>query len=220
MPRGNKVTWPPEVIARMGVDSDPAIARDMGVTTKTVRTERQRLGIEAQSTARWTPEVIARLGIDTDSEIAAELGISVSAVAQRRKSRGIDRSPSAVIVDARTWTPAEDALLGKESDRVIAKRLGISRSAVKTRRERLGIAAWEHLNADRRLPPSELVGARYYADRCAGMTHEGIAERYGCNTATVHDGIQRYLRATGQAGDGRGSAADREPNESAEIRKR
>jgi hypothetical protein len=77
------------VIARMGVDTDTAIARELGVSISAIAQRRRRLGIARAPDARlngfpWTRAADALLGEVPDREVASELGISLVMVERRR----------------------------------------------------------------------------------------------------------------------------------------
>jgi len=80
---------PRNVIARMGVDTDTVIARELGVSISAIAQRRRRLGIARAPGAQlngfpWTPAADALLGELPDREVASELGISLVTVERRR----------------------------------------------------------------------------------------------------------------------------------------
>jgi hypothetical protein len=76
---------PPAIERRLGVDTDATLARDLGVTTPTVRRWREARGIPAAlNRTRWTPEMLAALGVNTDQAIVERFGVTLNAVRLQR----------------------------------------------------------------------------------------------------------------------------------------
>jgi len=82
-------SWPQKMIARLGVDTDTTITRELGVSISAIAQRRRQLGIARAPAAKlngfpWTPAADALLGELPDREVARELGISVATVERRR----------------------------------------------------------------------------------------------------------------------------------------
>lgn len=101
---GHFVVWTPELDAMLGKVADAKLAKQMGVTRKTVSYRRDQLGIPASfdrtenkppppmgghNKRSLPPEVVARFGKEPDYKIASELGIDKSVIARRRRTLGI-----------------------------------------------------------------------------------------------------------------------------------
>jgi hypothetical protein len=123
--------WTAEEIALLGTDSDPAIAKRLGLSRHVVYDQRRRLGIP-RIPNRWTDAEIARLGTASDPDVAHQLGRSVNSVRNKRLQLGV---PAALV----RWTEEEIGLFGTASDPEIARRLGRSAVSVQSKREQLGI---------------------------------------------------------------------------------
>lgn len=101
---GHFIKWTPELDAKLGTVPDVALARELGVTRKSVSYRREQLGIPASfdrtnntppppmgghNRIEFPPEVIAQFGKKPDYLIAAEFGCSKKAVISRRNKLGI-----------------------------------------------------------------------------------------------------------------------------------
>jgi hypothetical protein len=87
---GDKVDWTnPRFHSLLGSDKDEIIAKRLGVSDRTVRTQRARAGIPPFRTKRWTPKVIAMLGRVPDDILAQRLGLNPATVKYQRKKRDI-----------------------------------------------------------------------------------------------------------------------------------
>jgi hypothetical protein len=83
---GAKVDWTdPQFYSLLGSDKDEIIAKRLGVSDRTVRTQRARAGITPFRAKHWTPQVLAMLGKVPDEILAERLGISLAAVNYKRK---------------------------------------------------------------------------------------------------------------------------------------
>jgi hypothetical protein len=105
--------WTEEEIARLGRDSDGAIAGALGLPKHAVANQRRRLRIPARSN-RWPKAEIALLGTDTDTAIGRQLGKSPSSVRTKRRSLGIPGC-------GRHWPAEQIARLGTDTDAAIAQ---------------------------------------------------------------------------------------------------
>lgn len=86
--------WTPGVIARLGKDTDAAIARKLKISVSAVSQRRRRLGIprspqSRRESRRWTPAEDALLGTMSDREAAREIGVSRETVEGRRLELGV-----------------------------------------------------------------------------------------------------------------------------------
>jgi DNA-binding CsgD family transcriptional regulator len=80
--------WTPELVARLGRESDRQLARELGIAETSVRKKRRRHGIPPfQVKRRWKPEELALVGTASDTEIARKLGRTPAAVAYARRRR-------------------------------------------------------------------------------------------------------------------------------------
>jgi hypothetical protein len=75
--------WTKEEVDLLGTDTDPAVARVLGLPTPIVHGKRRRLGIP-RLVQRWTEPEIDLLGTNTDREVARMLGKSIGAVRMKR----------------------------------------------------------------------------------------------------------------------------------------
>jgi lambda repressor-like predicted transcriptional regulator len=86
--------WTPDIIARLGVESDTTIARELGVSIAAVGQARKRLGIARSPLARmegraWTAAEDSMLGLMTDADLAAKIGVAPKMIWERRLALGI-----------------------------------------------------------------------------------------------------------------------------------
>ena len=81
--------WTPEMIAKLGRNTDAHVARELGVSNKAVFAARHALGLSTGSGSKWTTEVLAMLGNRSDGSLAKELGVSPQAVQGKRTRLGI-----------------------------------------------------------------------------------------------------------------------------------
>ena len=84
-----KEDWTPEMIAKLGQDTDAGVARDLGVGWKAVFAARHVLGIPTGADSKWTVEALAMLGNRSDGCVAKELGVTRQAVHGKRTRLGI-----------------------------------------------------------------------------------------------------------------------------------
>ncbi|MBM3982940.1 MAG: hypothetical protein FJ304_22245, partial [Planctomycetes bacterium] len=81
--------WSAAEVAALGTDSDAAVAKALGRTTRAVAAQRGLRGIPAHSGwpgggPAWRADELALLGTDTDAAVAARIGRTPSAVSQKR----------------------------------------------------------------------------------------------------------------------------------------
>ena len=90
-PNPLKPPWPPGIIARLGKETDRAIAKSTGLTASTVGDRRRKLGIPplVKPKPRWTKAMISRLGKETDAMIAHTYGLDFYVVKRMRQGPGI-----------------------------------------------------------------------------------------------------------------------------------
>jgi hypothetical protein len=129
--------WTPAVIARMGVDQDTAIARDLGCSISAVSQERNKRGIARAPAAALQPRAWTRiedklLGTMSDVELAAELNISKASVERRRVELGVAAHGAGVQMDPSELTGARYVADHRAGMAVadIAHKHGVSRSTV------------------------------------------------------------------------------------------
>jgi hypothetical protein len=132
--------WTAKAVARFGVDTDTAIARDLGVSISAVGHHRRALGIAlapaTNFTGRtWTPSEDRLLGKVSDPEAARKIGISRWTVERRRLALGIpagdvrkrgERSNPRDLAGARYFKERRAGA----TIRAIARSYGIDRSTV------------------------------------------------------------------------------------------
>lgn len=85
------IVWTPEVIARLGVDYDTDIAKDLGCTYQTVAYKRMCLDIPPNRTRKPNPKtayihdgVYPQLGKKPDRKLAADFGMKTCTVVRLR----------------------------------------------------------------------------------------------------------------------------------------
>lgn len=114
--------WTPKNLARLGKETDGAIAKRLGVTPGAVQHKRASLGIAPfVRKHQWSKKEVALLGTASDEVLARKIGISKSAVRAMRKRLGIK-----AVTARHQWRPEEIARLGTDSDSAIARELGLS----------------------------------------------------------------------------------------------
>lgn len=137
-------SWTKKELSQLGKLSDAELARQIGVTTTTVRTKRCLLGIpplRPRDPMKWRAKDIALLGKRPDFEVARMLGIYRKAVINKRHELGI---PSYARTSEfwHTWTKREISMLGKMTDRELAERIGIQPMCVTSKRRLVGVPAF------------------------------------------------------------------------------
>jgi len=123
--------WSEQEIALLGTDSDPKIARRLGLSNYAVFDKRRSLGIP-RPPQRWTEAEIGLLGTASDGEVARRIGKKASTVKFKREQLGIPPSLA-------RWTKEQIALLGTASDSIVARKLRKNEAAVKRKRIVVGI---------------------------------------------------------------------------------
>ena len=81
--------WTPEMIAKLGQDTDVRVARELGVSWREVFSTRHALGIPKRADSKWSPEALAKLGKRSDAWVAKEFGLTRQAVHKKRKRLSI-----------------------------------------------------------------------------------------------------------------------------------
>jgi hypothetical protein len=85
-PDGRNWRWTPEVLAKLGQQSDSVVARELGVHRETVGSKRRALAIHAKYPRHiWTRRDCALLGRMSDRAVARRLGVSLKAVVLKRR---------------------------------------------------------------------------------------------------------------------------------------
>ena len=123
--------WRPQEDARLGNLSDPALARQLGRSTKAVKARRQAKRIRV--TPVWRPADDQMLGTRPDRDVAQLLGRSVVSVAWRRRKLGIP-----CCYKHRPWHDYELAIIGVKPDAEVARLTGHPLQAVALKRQQLG----------------------------------------------------------------------------------
>lgn len=132
VPRGEIPAWAEAIRGRLGIESDTALAQEVGRSRERVRQIRATLGIpEAEIVPtsvvhKWvlTDEQRAWFGVLPDIEIARQMGCSYSQIGILRKRHKLPKSPV-----VRKYGRALDAfahLYGQMPDAEIARRAGVS----------------------------------------------------------------------------------------------
>lgn len=103
----------------LGLKTDAAIARELGVTPRQVRYLRLSLGKKPAHRQRWSFEALQKLGVVPDAVLAAEMGLSLSAIKQKRQQH---EAPC----ERRGMPAAAAPLLGKLPDMQVALMFGRS----------------------------------------------------------------------------------------------
>lgn len=94
MSRSKKVVLPESVLAKIGTDTDKAVAAAAGVDENAVFRARRAAGIPPFAVNKgakylWTPENELLLGTMSDAELGRRLGIQANNVCMARQRRGI-----------------------------------------------------------------------------------------------------------------------------------
>jgi hypothetical protein len=85
--------WSREAVARLGKESDTALAKALGITPGAVHYKRRSLGIPRfDRRRRWTTAERRLLGRVTDAELARRLGLHQGMVGKMRHGLGIPRA--------------------------------------------------------------------------------------------------------------------------------
>lgn len=112
------------------------VTRRTGLTARTVKCLREKLGIQALKVHHeWVAAEVKLLGTAPDPEVALKLGLTISQVRDKRFRDGIP----AFHGQFRPWKAEELSLLRKGTDAQVAEWIGRSRSAVKQMRAKRGI---------------------------------------------------------------------------------
>lgn len=135
----------PGLLAQLGVRSDTAIARDFGMTSRSVWLIRKRFGVERASARIPPPEDLTRLfryGCRT-VDVARHYGVGQGVAIRWLRESGVTTismmEPRERLEFKR---PGMAAQLGRRPDTRIAKDFGISTTSVMMWRKQLGIPAF------------------------------------------------------------------------------
>jgi len=145
---GGRIDWTPELLSRLGKETDNAIAKELGCTFSAVAGKRHTLGIPAYT--RWTPDILSRLGKEPDTQISADTGIPVQAILWNRRSLGI---PAFKMLHNPKWIGREPPnktklpqwvidSLGTMPDMRLAEQSGFTHRVISSARLRLGIPSF------------------------------------------------------------------------------
>jgi len=146
-----RVKLTPELIARLGKESDYKIADSLNCDRKTIAYHRTKLGIPKvlptnigvePANKKFLPDaVIQRLGTISDAQLSKETGVSHSKIARERTKRGIPVYPQwEVTVDDLPTSIIER--LGKVQDIVLAREAGLCYVSIQRARKFRGIPSW------------------------------------------------------------------------------
>lgn len=132
--------WTVRAVRLLGKQSDPEVAKVLGIARHTVRVKRNSLGIPPANFHRieWTDDVKAKLGNVPDEEIAAEVGACKEVVSVKRRALGI-------LPNHLERLPLERSeklkkLLATSSAEELERRYKIASNTVRKLRVELGIA--------------------------------------------------------------------------------
>lgn len=135
------VVWTKEDDARLGKETDEAIATDKGCSVGSVLNRRQELDIASYRDKKreliWSKDDDAVLGTNSDPKVALRLGRKPGAVTRRRLELGIP--PFRKKKNTVEWNPEHDKVLGTMSDEDAAKTLDVPVARVRWRRRALHI---------------------------------------------------------------------------------
>lgn len=81
--------WTQEQLARLGVDTDLAIASDIGLSKSTVSKKRTEMGIAPAGLVVWSTPMLDALAKMSTLEFAKEFNMPVSTVYMKRKRLGL-----------------------------------------------------------------------------------------------------------------------------------
>lgn len=129
--------WGLEVVKRLGVDSDAALAAELGVSESAVKLQRQKRE-SIYERRGMPPEALRDLGQLTDMAVALKYGRSYDTARAWRIKAGLP-----AVVQYVRWSRAELAKLGTMPDGELARELGRRASHVKAKREALKIAPFK-----------------------------------------------------------------------------
>ena len=169
--------------AGAGVQSDPAVARVLGCTSRKVKTGRERFGIPGVGSsappkqrhkpfaplAQFSREAmyLAGAGSRPDVEVAKRLGISRTKVQCERKRNGIQP------YNVHSKSEQVKRLAGTDTDAAVAKLLGVRPETVRAARKLLGI------------PPVRRDKTPPWADRLGMMPDPALAKELGLTVNRV-----------------------------------
>lgn len=177
------ISWTPEIIARLGKETNYAIAKDIGCSDSVVSDMRMRMGIPKYTDQKWTPENLARLGKEPDVWIAKDLGCAKSAVAVKRRKLGIPTCPGEVFRCPVKWTQELIDRLGKEADCAIAKDMGCSIPVITNKRKSLGIKAYIRTGHE---PSNKNKLPDWVIEKLGTMSDGKLAEISGFTHRVIH----------------------------------
>lgn len=167
--------WTKKRIAMLGTDSDPNIARRLGIPKGRVIYQRQRRRIPSFTPAvrfAWTDEMVRKLGAETDARVAASFGTSVAAVRHQRWKRRIAarREPTLVVVRKR-----ELRRLLRLPMKEVIRLTGLNQKTVLKLRKEMGV---KNPGRGHRWTPAALKALGRVAD-------DVLASRLGLSVSTV-----------------------------------
>jgi hypothetical protein len=179
----------PGLVARLGVETDFAIAKAYGVSRQRVHQIRQRMDIEASYEPPEFPEDVAPfLGTMPDTALAAKFDIPLGRVRMERAKRGI--SPFEYTPPVEEKINEVRHLVGEISDRKLAAQIGVHHADIFRFRQKYGIKTKvlspQH---DDFVPIDRAEVTRLFNE---GKSDAEIAEAVGCSVGTV-TGIRSRL---------------------------
>lgn len=130
--------FPQEAVDRLGLLQDKELAKELGLSARTVYRERVARGIPRPSRAHYLQpqEIEIAKRFKSVEEASAALGRPLTAV--RRAHQELKLFPS-LRRQAAPWSEQDTKLIGTAPDEVIAKMLGRPITSVYRRRKQLGI---------------------------------------------------------------------------------
>ncbi|WP_244387321.1 hypothetical protein [Delftia lacustris] len=145
------IFWTPQMIEKLGRAPDRVVARELGLSNRTVGKKRRALGIAPALV--WGDEQVALLGVVPDKAVAEILGTTKGRAAAARRYRGIRPAMEQKTQEVpkeevkRVRTEKNDlssgllAQLGQVADSVIAREAGVHLSTIAKLRKKYGIKA-------------------------------------------------------------------------------
>lgn len=138
IPAPGRPTWTPDVLRRLGKQSDVSIARELGIQSPSVLYKRRRLGIPRwESGRRWKKSELRLLGRSSDVDVARRLGVLVNLVRVRRKALGM--APYRKVAPIEKSPRLKDSL--RLPNRELGERYGLSPDVIHRLRRQHGIPA-------------------------------------------------------------------------------
>jgi len=139
---GRNIHWSEQADTFLGLITDKALAKALGIARSSVTARRLLLDVPALVTQQdyvWTEESLSLLGTKTDIEVAKLTGIGPNSVARKRNLLNIACAPDTRFDES--WTPERKAVLGNVTDLEASRILGFHPAYVSRCRRELKIKA-------------------------------------------------------------------------------